>query len=165
MAATGIAHVPGQPKDVAYLSCFFDSNLIAHFHVNWLAPVKIRRTLIGGSKQMIVYDDLEPSEKVKIYNKGITLSNGPEGIYQLLVDYRTGDMWAPQLDTDRSAASRSAALPGMYQSGSKAADRWPCRAAGGTDLGSSESLLGAARPAAGTELGCRVKIGSSGLYG
>lgn len=98
VAATGIAHVPGQPKDVAYLSCFFDSNLIAHFHVNWLAPVKIRRTLIGGSKQMIVYDDLEPSEKVKIYNKGITLSNGPEGIYQLLVDYRTGDMWAPQLD-------------------------------------------------------------------
>jgi predicted dehydrogenase len=99
VAATGIAHVPGQPKDVAYLSCFFDSNLIAHFHVNWLAPVKIRRTLIGGSKQMIVYDDLEPSEKVKIYNKGITLSNGSEGIYQLLVDYRTGDMWAPQLDT------------------------------------------------------------------
>jgi predicted dehydrogenase len=99
VAATGIAHVPGQPKDVAYLNCFFDSNLIAHFHVNWLAPVKIRRTLIGGSKQMIVYDDLEPSEKVKIYNKGITLSNGPEGVYQLLVDYRTGDMWAPQLDT------------------------------------------------------------------
>src|SRR5215813_10004655 len=99
VAATGIAHVPGQPKDVAYLNCFFDSNLIAHFHVNWLAPVKIRRTLIGGSKQMIVYDDLEPSEKVKIYNKGITLSNGPEGIYQLLVDYRTGDMWAPQLNT------------------------------------------------------------------
>jgi predicted dehydrogenase len=98
VAATGIAHVPGQPKDVAYLNCFFDSNLIAHFHVNWLAPVKIRRTLIGGSKQMIVYDDLEPSEKVKIYNKGITLSNGPEGVYQLLVDYRTGDMWAPQLD-------------------------------------------------------------------
>jgi predicted dehydrogenase len=99
VAATGIAHIPGQPKDVAYLNCFFDSNLIAHFHVNWLAPVKIRRTLIGGSKQMIVYDDLEPSEKVKIYNKGVTLSNGPEGVYQLLVDYRTGDMWAPQLDT------------------------------------------------------------------
>jgi predicted dehydrogenase len=98
VAATGVAHIPGQPKDVAYLNCFFDSNLIAHFHVNWLAPVKIRRTLIGGSKQMIVYDDLEPSEKVKIYNKGITLSNGPEGVYQLLVDYRTGDMWAPQLD-------------------------------------------------------------------
>jgi len=98
VAATGIAHVPGQPKDVAYLTCVFGSNLIAHFHVNWLAPVKIRRTLIGGDQQMIVYDDLEPSEKVKIYNKGITLNNG-EGRYQLLVGYRSGDMQAPQLDS------------------------------------------------------------------
>ena len=98
VAATGIAHVPGQPKDVAYLTCVFGSSLIAHFHVNWLAPVKIRRTLIGGDQQMIVYDDLEPSEKVKIYNKGITLNNG-EGRYQLLVGYRSGDMQAPQLDT------------------------------------------------------------------
>jgi predicted dehydrogenase len=98
VSAVGVAHVPGQPKDVAYLNCFFNSHLIAHFHVNWLAPVKIRRTLIGGDRQMIVYDDLEPSEVVKVYNKGITLKNGPEGIYQLLVGYRTGDMWAPQLD-------------------------------------------------------------------
>jgi predicted dehydrogenase len=99
VAATGIAHVLGQPKDMAYLTCFFSNNLIAHFHVNWLAPVKIRRTLIGGDRQMIVYDDLEPSEKVKVYNKGITLSNGSESQYQLLVGYRIGDMWAPQLDT------------------------------------------------------------------
>lgn len=99
VAATGIAHIPGQPKDVAYLTCFFETNLIAHFHVNWLAPVKIRRTLIGGDKRMIVYDDLEPSEKVKVYDKGITLNNGQEGRYQLLVGYRTGDMWAPQLGT------------------------------------------------------------------
>jgi predicted dehydrogenase len=98
VSAVGMAHVPGQPKDVAYLNCFFNDNLIAHFHVNWLAPVKIRRTLIGGDLQMILYDDLEPSEMVKVYNKGITLNNGPEGIYQLLVGYRTGDMWAPQLD-------------------------------------------------------------------
>ena len=100
VSAVGMAHVPGQPKDVAYVNCFFNSNLIAHFHVNWLAPVKVRRTLIGGAKQMVVYDDLEPSEMVKVYNKGITLSNStePEGIYQILVGYRTGDMWAPQLD-------------------------------------------------------------------
>jgi predicted dehydrogenase len=98
VSAVGVAHVPGQPKDVAYVNCFFNSHLIAHFHVNWLAPVKIRRTLIGGDRQMIVYDDLEPSERIKVYNKGITLNNGPEGIYQLLVGYRTGDMWAPQLD-------------------------------------------------------------------
>jgi predicted dehydrogenase len=99
VAATGMAHVPGRPEDVAYLTCFFDDTLIAHFHVNWLAPVKIRRTLIGGDQRMIVYDDLEPSEKVKVYDKGITLNDGPEGMYQMLVGYRTGDMWAPQLDT------------------------------------------------------------------
>lgn len=99
VAATGIAHVVGQPEDVAYLTCFFDANIIAHFHVNWLAPVKIRRTVIGGNKQMIVYDDLEPSEKVKVYDKGITVQDAAEGMYSLLVGYRTGDMWAPQLDT------------------------------------------------------------------
>jgi predicted dehydrogenase len=99
IAATGIAHVPGQPKDVAYLTCMFNGNLIAHFHVNWLSPVKVRRTLIGGDRRMIVYDDVEPSEKVKIYNKGIALMNGPESKYELMVSYRTGDMWAPQLDT------------------------------------------------------------------
>jgi predicted dehydrogenase len=98
VSATGMAHVPGEMEDVAYLTCFFKDGLIAHFHVNWLAPVKIRRTLIGGDRQMIVYDDLEPSEKVKIYDKGITLNSGREGVYQMLVGYRTGDMWAPQLD-------------------------------------------------------------------
>ena len=99
VGATGIAHVPGKPKDVAYLTCFFENNLIAHFHVNWLSPVKVRKTLIGGAQQMIVYDDLEPSEKIKVYDKGITLNNGSEGKYDLMVGYRSGDMWAPQLDT------------------------------------------------------------------
>ena len=100
VSAAGVAHVPGQPVNTAYLTCYFDDNLIAHFHVNWLAPVKIRRTLIGGDRQMIVYDDLEPSEKVKVYDKGITLANGHggnEGAYDLLVGYRAGDMHAPQL--------------------------------------------------------------------
>src|SRR5207245_2259774 len=100
VAAAGVAHVPGQPVNTAYLTCYFDDNLIAHFHVNWLAPVKIRRTLIGGDRQMIVYDDLEPSEKVKVYDKGITLANGAggnEGAYDLLVGYRAGDMHAPRL--------------------------------------------------------------------
>lgn len=99
ISATGMAHVAGQPEDIAYLTCFFENKLIAHFHVNWLAPVKLRRTLIGGNRQMIVYDDLEPSEKIKIYDKGITVNNGQDGIYQLLVGYRSGDMWAPQINT------------------------------------------------------------------
>jgi predicted dehydrogenase len=73
-------------------------DLIAHFHVNWLAPVKIRRTLIGGDRQMVVYDDLEPSEKLKVYDKGISVAPGPEDVYRMLVSYRSGDMWAPRLD-------------------------------------------------------------------
>lgn len=98
VSATGVAHVTGQPEDVAFLTCFFSGNLIAHFHINWLAPVKVRRTLIGGAQKMIVYDDLEPSEKVKVYDKGITLKE-PDGVYKMMVGYRTGDMWAPQLAT------------------------------------------------------------------
>jgi predicted dehydrogenase len=97
VSATGIAHVPGRPVNTAYLTCFFENDLLAHFHVNWLAPVKVRRTLIGGDRRMIVYDDIEPSEKVKVYDKGITLEAGEQGRYEMLVGYRAGDMWAPRL--------------------------------------------------------------------
>lgn len=106
VAATGMSHVAGEPENIAYLNLFFDSRLIAHIHVNWLAPVKVRRTLLGGSSKMIVYDDLEPSEKIKVYDKGITLNGNPaangEKVYQMLVGYRTGDMWAPRLDTNEA---------------------------------------------------------------
>lgn len=102
VSATGMSHVLGEPENIAYLNLFFESKLIAHIHVNWLAPVKVRRTLIGGSSKMIVYDDLEPSERIKVYDKGITLNGNPqkngEKVYQMLVGYRTGDMYAPQLD-------------------------------------------------------------------
>ncbi len=97
VSATGISHISGEPENVAYLTLFFDDSTIGHIHVNWLAPVKIRQTLIGGSQKMIVYDDLEPSEKIKIYDKGVTVSN-TEDVYKMLIDYRTGDMYAPQLD-------------------------------------------------------------------
>jgi|KBSSwiStaDraftv2_1062776.scaffolds.fasta_scaffold194785_3 predicted dehydrogenase len=98
VTATGMSHLAGRPENIAYLTLFFEANLIAHINVNWLAPVKVRRTLIGGSRRMIVYDDLEPSEKVKVYDKGITVGNNAESLYKLFVGYRTGDMWAPQLD-------------------------------------------------------------------
>jgi predicted dehydrogenase len=98
VSATGISNISGQPENVAYMTLFFSDNKIAHLHVNWLAPVKVRRTLIGGSERMIVYDDLEPSEKVKIYDKGVTLSTSGEEVYQMLVSYRSGDMRAPKLD-------------------------------------------------------------------
>jgi predicted dehydrogenase len=79
----------------------FDDEFIAHFHFNWLAPVKIRRTLIAGSRKMILYDDIEPTEKVRIYDKGVTANRvgDREADYQTLVSYRTGDVWAPKLDT------------------------------------------------------------------
>src|ERR1044071_8480130 len=64
VSATGISHLPGQPENVAYITLFFDAPQIAHVHVNWLTPVKVRHTLIGGSEKMILYDDLEPSEKL-----------------------------------------------------------------------------------------------------
>ena len=98
ISATGISHVPGQPENVAYITLFFQSAQIAHVHVNWLTPVKVRHTLIGGSEKMILYDDLEPSEKLKVYDKGINVTPGPEDVYKMLVSYRLGDMWAPQLD-------------------------------------------------------------------
>ena len=103
VSATGMSHLEGKPENIAFLTLFFENRLIAHLHVNWLAPVKVRRTLVGGSKKMIVYDDLEPSEKIKVYDKGVTLTNetaspGPQQRYRMLVDYRSGDMWAPRLD-------------------------------------------------------------------
>jgi predicted dehydrogenase len=97
IAATGVSHTGGT-ENIAYITAFFEGSLIAHINVNWLSPVKVRRTLIGGSKQMVVYDDMEPSEKVKVYDRGITVNNAPEAVYKMLVGYRTGDMWAPQLD-------------------------------------------------------------------
>jgi predicted dehydrogenase len=98
VSATGISHIPGKPENVAYMTLFFPNRQIAHLHVNWLAPVKVRRTLIGGSERMIVYDDLEPSEKVKVYDRGVTLFPQSEAAYELLVSYRSGDMRAPRLD-------------------------------------------------------------------
>ena len=98
ISATGISHVPGQPENVAYITLFFANNQIGHVHVNWLTPVKVRHTLIGGSEKMILYDDLDPSDKLKVYDKGITVSRGPEDVYKMLVSYRSGDMYAPRLD-------------------------------------------------------------------
>ena len=100
VSAAGLSHVPGGTENIAYLTLFFEGSQIAHIHANWLAPVKLRRTLIGASRKMIVYDDLEQSEKIKVYDKGITLNSqqNPEKLYQMLVGYRTGDMLAPQIE-------------------------------------------------------------------
>jgi predicted dehydrogenase len=108
VSATGLSNVPGQPENIAYLTCFFAGDLIAHIHVNWLAPVKIRKTLIGGNKKMVVYDDVEVAEKVKVYDKGVVVTDKPEGIYKLMVDYRAGDIWAPHLDNTEALRRETA---------------------------------------------------------
>ena len=99
--ASGACHTASGLEDIAYLTLHFEDNLIAHFHVSWLSPVKIRQMLIGGSKQMLVYDDLAPTEKIRLYDKGIQTHSvdSDEARYQQLVQYRTGDMRAPVVDT------------------------------------------------------------------
>jgi predicted dehydrogenase len=95
VSACGKCHVNNY-ENIAYITVFFDSDIIAHFNVNWLSPVKIRTTLIGGEKKMLVWNDVDPDEKIKVYDKGIDVKNR-ESLYDLLVSYRSGDMWAPNV--------------------------------------------------------------------
>lgn len=97
VSATGASHVAGSPENMAHLTLFFSSNCVAHISVNWLSPVKVRQTFIGGSRKMVVYDDVEATEKIKVYDKGITVSLPEKDAYQLRIGYRAGDMWAPHL--------------------------------------------------------------------
>jgi predicted dehydrogenase len=96
ISATGQTHLNGF-EDVAFITLYFPNKIIAHINVNWLSPVKVRTTLIGGEKKMLVWNDLEADEKIKIYDKGVHITNR-EGLYNLLVNYRSGDMWAPQIE-------------------------------------------------------------------
>ena len=99
VSAVGTNHFPGAPVNLSYITLFYESGIVAHINVSWLAPVKVRQILIGGSKKMITYDDLEPSEKIKVYDKGISFTDDPQQIYEMRVGYRTGDMWAPKVET------------------------------------------------------------------
>jgi predicted dehydrogenase len=96
VVATGAKHV-NDLADMAFITVYFPSNLVAHINVNWLSPVKVRTTLIGGKEKMLVWNDLEPDEKIKVYDKGVELTNG-QGVYEMLVSYRSGDVWAPKVE-------------------------------------------------------------------
>lgn len=96
IVATGQTHLNGY-EDVAFITLYFPDKIIAHINVNWLSPVKVRTTLIGGEKKMLVWNDLEADEKIKVYDKGVNITNR-QGLYDLLVNYRSGDMWAPQIE-------------------------------------------------------------------
>jgi predicted dehydrogenase len=97
VTASGMNHFPGTPENLAYVTLYYDSGMIAHVNCSWLAPVKVRQILVGGSKKMVTYDDLEASEKIKIYDKGVSFTDDPAKIQEMRVGYRTGDMWAPKL--------------------------------------------------------------------
>jgi predicted dehydrogenase len=98
VSASGTNHFPGTPENLAYVTLFYESGTIAHANVSWLAPVKVRQILVGGSQKMIIYDDLSPSEKIKVYDKGVSFTDDPQKIQEMRVGYRTGDMWAPKLE-------------------------------------------------------------------
>jgi predicted dehydrogenase len=96
VVATGAKHLNGH-ADMAFITVYFPGEIIAHVNVNWLSPVKVRTTLIGGKDKMLVWNDLEADEKIKIYDKGVQMTSR-EGLYDLLVSYRSGDVWAPKVD-------------------------------------------------------------------
>ncbi len=96
VVATGQSHLNGH-EDVAYMTIYYGDRMIAHINVNWLSPVKVRTTLIGGEKKMLVWNDLEADEKIRIYDKGVAITSG-QAVHDLLVSYRSGDMWAPRID-------------------------------------------------------------------
>ena len=104
VTATGSCHIKKGIENIAYVMLRFSDEFIAHFHFNWLSPLKIRHTLIAGSRKMVVYDDIEPTEKVRVYDSGVTTTPSEdrldrEAAYRTLVSYRTGDVWVPKLDS------------------------------------------------------------------
>jgi predicted dehydrogenase len=104
LTATGSCHIERGIENIAYVMLKFTDEFIAHFHFNWLSPVKIRRTLIAGSRKMVVYDDIEPTEKIRVYDSGVTTNRSSDEVdretaYKTLVSYRTGDVWVPKLDS------------------------------------------------------------------
>ena len=92
----GAAHTPSGMADVAHIHLDFGGGLTAHFHVNWVSPVKIRRMIVGGSKKMVVFDDMDPMDKIRVYDRGIELG-GSEEVHEALPQYRIGDMYAPAI--------------------------------------------------------------------
>jgi predicted dehydrogenase len=109
VAATGASHGGSPTENIAYVTVRYADSLLGHVHVNWLAPAKVRRTILGGSKRMMIYDDMEASEKLKVYDKGFTVTSDPslEKEYQMMISYRSGDMHAPQIDTREALAAEA----------------------------------------------------------
>jgi predicted dehydrogenase len=93
--AAGAGHLDPRNEDIAFVTFSYPGALLCHFNFNWLSPVKIRRMILGGSSRMLIYDDTEPTEKIRIYDHGAELKAGDK--HAALVDYRTGDILIPKL--------------------------------------------------------------------
>lgn len=117
ISAHAVAHLPGEPEDIAYLTLRYPGGFIANLHVNWLAPVKLRRTLVGGSRRTALWDDLEPSDKLRVYDAGVTHEADEAGEDQRHIGYRSGDVWSPRLDVREPLAAATAAFARAVETG------------------------------------------------
>jgi predicted dehydrogenase len=105
VVATGARHF-NNLEDIAFITVYFPNRVIAHVNVNWLSPVKVRTTLIGGEKRMLVWNDLETDEKLKVYDRGVSVTDG-QGVHELLVNYRSGDMWSPRIEPSEALTTEA----------------------------------------------------------
>lgn len=117
IVATGGAHV-NSLENIAYLTVYFPDNVLAHINVNWLSPVKVRTTFVGGQKKMLMWNDLDPAEKIRVYDKGAEL-NTQQGVHQALVSYRTGDMFAPKIEENEALRVETRYFLDCIQNGTK----------------------------------------------
>ncbi len=123
LVATGGNHLNGL-ADMAFITIYFPNKVIAHVNVNWLSPVKVRTTLIGGKDKMLVWNDLEADEKIKVYDKGVELNNGKGGVYDLLVSYRSGDVWSPKCEQTEALKVELDYFVELHRSKRNADQRW-----------------------------------------
>ena len=96
--ATGVSHTKNEIENIAYLTINYQSGFIAHFNCSWTSPVKIRTLLIGGDKKMLLFNDLEPTEKIRVYDTGYEHKSDEEK-RRIMVDYRAGDVYLPKVES------------------------------------------------------------------
>ena len=121
VTASGACFVPSSPENMAHLTVFYDDGALAHLNVSWLAPVKIRQTLIGGSRRMVVYDDMQTSEKVKVYDRGVTVDAASPASREQMISYRIGDMLAPAVSAKEALLTEIEELARCIETGGKPA--------------------------------------------
>jgi predicted dehydrogenase len=119
VSASGACFVPSSPENMAHLTVFYDDGALAHLNVSWLAPVKIRQTLIGGSRRMVVYDDMQTSEKVKVYDRGVSLDQGSPASHEQMISYRIGDMFAPVVSAKEALLTEIEAFAHCIETGAR----------------------------------------------